>query len=269
MMRSCLLAIGLLAVTASATHAGSARPPELEGVGLDEHVGARIPLDLTFTEAAGRRVVLGDLFGDGKPVVLVLAYVRCKMLCSLVLRGATEVARAMRLVPGRDYRLITVSLDPAEDAASARIRREQLVDRLGYPGEPDRWSYLVGAERPIRALAESLGFRYRWDPKTEQYAHPAVIFVLTPDGTISRYFQGVQFAPDELETSLRIAAAGRVAPTSIAEAVIDCFRFDPAARAHREAIERYLQIGGGIVTLVLGSSIVWLFLWERRRGRQS
>ncbi len=261
------LALAQAAPAAAPASAEVPPPPALREVGVDERIGERIPLDLLFSEAGGRRVRLGELFGDGKPVLLVLAYVRCRMMCSLVLHGASQAVRAMPLEPGRDYRLITVSIDPGEDAATAAARRRELLRTIGRPGEPERWSYLVGHERPIRALADALGFRYAWDSRTEQFAHPAVVFVLTPDGRISRYVHGVTFAPEELAGALRAAGTGAFGGGSIAESVLACFRFDPAARAHRERIERYLRIGGGGVLLALGSTVSLLWWWERRRRR--
>lgn len=255
-------------LVASVAVAEPGRPPALRDVGVEEHVGMRIPLDLTFNDTAGRRIQLANLFGGGKPVVMVLAYLRCKMLCSLVLHATTEAVKAMPLELGRDYRLVTVGIDPTEDSASAKVKLAELVARAGHPGELDRWTYLVGADRAIHALADSLGFRYAWDPRTEQYAHPAVVFVLTPDGTISRYLQGVQIGPDDLAGALRAAAAGQLQTTSIAETVLSCFHYDPAARAHRAAIARYLQIGGLVICLLLGGTVLGLFQWERRRRRQ-
>ena len=253
---------------ASAAVAEPGRPPPLRAVGVEEHVGTRIPLDLTFNDAAGRRIQLAELFGGGKPVLMVLAYMRCKMLCSLVLSATTEAVKAMPLELGRDYRLVTVGIDPTEDAASAAAKRDELLARAGHPGEHDRWTYLVGADRAIHALADSLGFRYTWDPRTEQYAHPAVVFVLAPDGTIARYLQGVQLEPADLAAALGAAAAGRLSTLSIAETVLSCFHYDPAARAHREAIARYLQIGGAAICLLLGGTVLGLFRWERRRRRR-
>jgi protein SCO1/2 len=265
------LTLGLVlaqgALAAAPASAEAPPPPALREVGVDERIGERIPLDLLFSEAGGRRVRIGELFGDGKPVLLVLAYVGCRMMCSLVLHGASQAVREMPLEPGRDYRLITVSIDPREDVATAAARRRELVRAIGHPGEPGRWAYLVGTERPIRALADALGFRYAWDARTEQFAHPAVVFVLTPDGRISRYVPGVTFAPEELADALRGAGAGAIGGGSIAERVLACFRFDPAARAHRERIERYLRIGGGGVLLALGSTVSLLWWWERRRRR--
>jgi protein SCO1/2 len=262
------LAIMLAMVVRTTASAEPDRPPPLRGVGVEEHVGLRIPLDLTFNDAAGKRVQLGELFDDGKPVLMVLAYMRCKMLCSLVLHATTEAVKKLPLELGRDYRVITVGIDPTEDAASAAAKRDELLARAGHPGEAAHWTYLVGADRPIHALADSLGFRYAWDPRTEQYAHPAVVFVLSPDGTISRYLQGVQLDPDEVARALRAAAAGQRSTSSIAETVLSCFHYDPAARAHRKAIDRYLQVGGTVIMLLLGGTVVGLFLWERRRRRQ-
>jgi protein SCO1/2 len=226
-----------------------------------------VPLELWFSDAAGRRIQLGELFGRRKPVLLVMAYVRCRLLCSLVLHGTTELVRSLPLALGRDYEVVIVSIDPAEDAASAAARRRELLQRIGRTEDAPGWTYLVGAERPIRALADALGFRYTWDQRTEQFAHPAVLFVLAPDGTISRSFQAVRFDPLEVAASLRAAAAGTLGGSSIAETVLGCFRFDPAARAHRENIDLYLRIGASAILLTLGSSVLFLFVWERRRRR--
>jgi protein SCO1/2 len=185
-----------------------------------------------------------------------------------VLHATTEAVRAMPLEPGRDYRLVTVSIDPSDDAAAAAARRDELLRRIGRAGERDRWTFLIGAERPIRALAGALGFRYAWDPATEQFAHPAVVFVLGPDGTIARYLQGVALDPHEFAAAIRLAAGGRAAPTSIAQDVLSCFHFDPSGRAHREAIRRYLQLGGAAICLSLTAAILLLFAWERRRARR-
>lgn len=256
----------LVAVLVLALHAGAAaqpRPPVLDRVRVDEHLGEQVPGDLLFTNASGRRVRLETLFDGERPTLLVLTYVRCRMLCSLVLQGTLEVVRALPLALGRDYRLVVVSIDPHEEAASAAARARELRAKAGGDVE-----YLVGAERPIAALADRLGFRYAWDPKTEQYAHPAVVFVLAPDGTIVRYLHGVRFEPELVADSLRRAADGeRALAAAIGETVLACFLFDPAARAHRELIESYLHVGGGVMVALLVSGVGFLLLWERKRRR--
>jgi protein SCO1 len=266
------VALGLALASATA-HEAAAVPPAVEAVAVQDRTGQRVPFDLRFTEADGRRVKLGDFFGDGKPVLLVMAYVRCSMLCSLVLRGTVRAVRELDMEPGRDYRIITVSIDPAEQATVAAERRRQLVADLG-PGpagldERARWTYLIGAENPIRALADAIGFGYAWDERTEQFAHPAVLFVLAPDGTLVRTLQGIDFDPGELGAALRSAERGLVpAPSSVAEAVLRCFRFDPAARIHREQIRTTLRVGASILSIGLASLVLGLFVWERRRSRR-
>jgi protein SCO1/2 len=257
-----------LVLAAGLAAAEPAPPPVLQGIGIEDHAGARIPLDLPFTEVGARRVRLGDYFGDGKPALMVLAYVRCKMLCSLVLQATVDAVRAMPLEVGRDYRLITVSIDPDEEAADAAQRRAELLARIGHAGQPERWTYRVGAERPIHALADGLGFRYRWDPHTEQFAHPAAIFVIAPDGTIARTFSGISPSPGDLAAALRGPAAGPVAAEPIAERVLSCFRFDPAARAHRALIDRTLRIGGAIIVFAVASLVIGLVVLDLRRRRR-
>jgi protein SCO1 len=259
------LVLALVASTASPALAQVARPPVLRGIGVEEHVGSQVPLDLPFTEAIARRVRLGDYFDGKRPVLLVLAYMRCKMLCSLVLQDATTAVRAMPLALGTDYRVVTVSIDPEDEAAAANEKRAELLRRAGHPGETEHWSFLLGGDRPIHELADTLGFHYRWDPTTEQFAHPAVLFVLTPTGKIARYLQGIDVAPATVAAALRDAGRGELSTVSLADTVLSCFNFDPAARAHREQIDAYLKIGGGVLTLVLGSAIAGLYLWERRR----
>ncbi len=266
MSRAYVLALAAVLASAGPAAGDIARPPQLAGATIEPHVGDRVPLGLTFGDTAGRRVKLGSLFDGKRPVLLVLTYVRCKMLCSLVLRGAIDAVRAMDLELGRDYRVISVSIDPDEEAASAAARRRDIVQKIGHGDNAD-WTYLIGAEHPVRALADSLGFRYTYDPHTEQFAHPAVIFVLTPDGRIARYLHGIEYPPIQVAAALRAAAKGQVFEASIPETVLGCFRFDPALRAHRDTIATYLKIGGSGVMLALMSSIGLLFLWERRRRR--
>jgi protein SCO1/2 len=239
-------------------------PPAVAATGVDERLGAQVPLDPPFTAAGHGRVTLRDLLDGKQPVLLVLAYARCTMLCSLVLRGVTDVARRMPLVPGRDYRLVLVTLDPRETLEEATKTQVALLGELGRGAEPARWPYLIGERSSIDAVANALGFRYAWDASTEQYAHAAVIFALTPDGRVSRYLHGVQFDPEEVSGALDDARAGRIVSAQAAE-VLRCFRFDPATRRAAQRVQRLLQIGSALVFLFLLAAITTLIVWERRR----
>ena len=257
----------IAAVAAIAVALAAADPP---AVSVDERLGGQVPLDLPFRDTTGATVTLGDHVGGDLPVLLVLAYARCEMLCNVVLRGVVEAVRALPARPGRDYRLLLVGLDPRETVDEAIRKQAVLLGDAGLaPTDRSAWPYLL--EQPgdgaAARLADALGFRYEWDPATRQYAHPAVVFVLTPDGRISRYLYGVRFALDELRLALADAAAG-VLGTPTAETVLRCFRFDPAHDARRARIQRVIQAGALTVFLGLAAILVGLFAADRRRHRR-
>ena len=234
--------------------------PSQLAVGLDEHVGAQVPAALAFTDSTGAHVTLADYFDGRRPVVLVLAYARCQMLCSVVLHGVAEAIARGRGTPGSDYLPVIVSLDPRETPSVAAHRQDKLLAEIGYPGERARWPYLVGDDASIHVLAAALGFRYAWDPDTQQYAHPAVVFVLAADGHIAEYVRGVTFA--DLDDAIDRARAGQLTP-SAARDILSCFHFDPAARRYGRQMHLFLQLGAATVAIGLGLVVVAFALRRR------
>jgi protein SCO1/2 len=251
------LAVALLAGVAYAQPV----PPALARVALDERVGVQLPLDTWFTETRLGPRTLRSMLDPAQPTILVLAYARCTMLCNLVLRGTLDVVRKLEPVPGTDYKLVMIGLDAEEPLSEAREHHDALLLQL-VRGD---WAYLLGERAAIDAIANPLGFRYAWDPRTKQYAHPAAIFVLTPEGRVSRYLHGVQFDPGEVESALELAAEGKLITTPAA-AVLRCFRFDAGRRP--TWVERYLRIGAALTAALSLAAIGGLVGRERRR-RQS
>jgi protein SCO1/2 len=221
-----------------------------------------VPLELGFTSAQGVPVRLDELVTGDQPVLLVLAYARCEMVCSVVLQGAAQAIAGMSLEPGRDFLPVVVSIDPRERPDEAARKQAALLARIGRPGEPWRWPYLVGSEASVAALAGALGFRFAWDETTRQYAHPAVIFTLTADGRVARYLHGVGWAPDVLTAALGASPAR----TSLAEDILRCFRFESGASRFGPRLERYFRAGAILVLAVLVSLVGGLVVWERRRS---
>lgn len=219
---------------------------------VEERPGARLPLDAPFTDAVAGPVSLGETLG-GRPALLVIAYARCTMLCSLVLRGAIEAAR------DRDTPLVVIGLDARETIDEARRKQAVLASDLGR-----ELPYLVGPRASIDAVAEAVGFEYEWDPRTEQYAHPAVMFAITPDGRVARYLHGVQFARNTVDGALADAAAGRMLSTQAAD-VLSCFRFDPVSRTAGQRAQLLLRVGAATIFLALLLTVALLVRWERRR----
>jgi protein SCO1/2 len=246
-------ALAILALLAATAHAQPA-PAALSQAGIDERIGSQVPLDTELTDTQLGPRHLRDVLDPTQPTILILAYARCTMLCSLVLRGAIDVARKL----DRNARLVVISLDPRETVEEARAKRDSLVSQLPRA----HVSYLVGTRERIDAITGAIGFRYAWDPRTEQYAHPAVLTVLSPDGRVARYLHGIQFDPTEVAAALDDAAAGRFL-SSPAAAVLRCFHFEPSARMDRARIESYFRIGAA--SLAIGTLVGLVVLIRRKR----
>jgi protein SCO1/2 len=234
----------------------------LQDVGIDQKLGALVPADLVFRDDAGRNVRLGDYFGK-RPMVLVLVYFQCPMLCTMVLNDVLRTIRAMSENLGSDFDILTVSFDPADTPEAARLKKENYLAQYDRPGGEAGWHFLVGDQQSITALTRSVGFRYVWDPKFKMFAHASGIMVLTTEGKISRYFYGIDYAPQDLRLALLEAAGGKTGSLAD-EVLLFCFHYDPATGKYGWAINRALKIGGALTVLILGSSIFMLL----RRDRQ-
>jgi protein SCO1/2 len=239
-------------------------PPVMREVDIDEHLGAQLDLGLALTDEAGKRVVLGDYFRDGKPVVLTLAYFRCPMLCGLVLHGLVSAFGRFDWRLGEQYRALTVSFDPKDRPNEAAAKQATTMLSLRPPGNARDWPFLVGEPEQIRVLTETLGFRFAYDARTDQYAHPAVAFVVTPDGRVSRYLYGTDFAPRDLRLALLEAGSGKVG-TIVDRILLTCYRFDPATRRYGPFIRGFMRVGGGFILLAVTLTVALLFRAERRR----
>lgn len=245
--------------------APSVAPPAVQAVDIDEHLGQALDTSITLTDMNGAEVRLADYFADGKPVLLVLAYFRCPMLCDLVLSGVVQSLKQLDWRLGAEYRVLTVSFDPSDTARGALRKQITVLQELGRPESTRAWPFLVAGEPAIQRLADELGFRYAYDPHSKQYAHPAAIFFLTPRARISRYLYGIEFRPRDVKLALLEASQGRVG-TIVDRILLTCFRFDPALRKYRLLISGILKGGSLAVLLAVGGGIG--LLWRRERMRQ-
>lgn len=235
-------------------------PAAAMNVGIDEHLGQSVPADLTFRDENGQPVRLGDYLHRGRPIVLVLAYYRCPMLCDLVLRGLASAFAQIGWTPGKQADLLTVSIDPRDTPAAALLKQGHVLQALGHPEAKSGWPFLVGEAESSRALAEAMGFRYVYDPTSHQYAHAAGAVVLTPEGRFARYVYGVQFRPFDLRLALTEAGQGKVGGV-VERVLLTCFRYDPSARRYGIYVVGLLKGGGLLVLLTVG--ICLGVLWRR------
>jgi protein SCO1 len=267
-----LVALAFLA-TLSAPHSAKAqledsgpvqtagvRPARLRDVGLDQRLGNSIPLDLTFRDEHGQPVSLRQFFGT-KPVVLTLVYYQCPMLCTEVLNGVLRSAKELPLEIGKDFSIVTVSIDPSERPVLADVKHQLYTGLYGRPGGPRGWHFLTGDEAQIKALAQAVGFRYAYDPASGQFAHPSGIMLLTPAGKVARYFYGISYPPRDLRLGL-VEASQEEIGSPIDQILLYCYHYDPATGRYGLLISRVIKAAGALTVLTLGLVIAILFRRE-------
>lgn len=279
-MRTIAIAVAsVLAAASPAAAQGSMRldaslpsgdkPGFLEQVTVDQKMNARLPLELPFRDQSGRAVRLGDYFTSGRPVIFAPVYYECPMLCTQVLNSLVSALGVLTFDAGREFDVVAVSFDPKEPAGLAREKRLAYLDRYGRPGTEAGWHFLTGDETSIAPLLEAVGFRYKYDPAIDQYAHPATVVVLTPDGRVSKYFLGIDYAARDLRFALIEASEGRVG-SAIEQAIVTwCYRYDPATSSYGLITLRLVQAGG--ILTILAVAAFWVVMWRRehRSGHHS
>jgi protein SCO1/2 len=242
-------------------------PELLTEIGLDQKLDAQVPLDLPFTDEAGRDVRLGDYFGR-KPVILTLVYYECPMLCTQVLNGLTSALGVLSFTVGREFDIVTVSFDPKETPELAAAKKAAYLDRYKREGAGTGWHFLTGDERSIAALTKAVGFRYAYNASIDQYAHVSGIIVLTPGGRLSRYFYGIEYGPRDVRLAL-VEAADRRIGTPADQLLLYCFHYDPKSARYSFAIMRVVRTLGIGTVLAMAAGIVMLRRREpgQRGGR--
>ena len=236
------------------------RPALLRDVGLDQKLGNSIPLDLTFRDEHGQTVALRQFFGQ-KPVILTLVYYQCPMLCTEVLNALLRSAKELPLDIGKDFTIVTLSIDPSERPILANVKHELYAGLYGRPGGPSGWHFLTGDEAQIKALAQAVGFRYAYDSASGQFAHPSGIILLTPAGKLARYFYGIRYPARDLRLGLVEASQEKIG-SPIDQILLYCYHYDPATGRYGLLISRVMKAAGALTILSLGLVIAILFRRE-------
>lgn len=242
-------------------------PPELVGVDIVEHLRDPLPRGAKFRDAEGRSVTLGDYFDGKRPTVFVFAYHTCPMLCSLVLDATVKALNDVQWTVGNEFDVVSVSIDPNDTPETAAKKRTQVVS--GYPrakGSTSGWHFLVGDEENIRRVTDAVGFKYRYDARQKQYAHPAAIYLLTPEGRIARYLYGIQFDPGDVRLGLLESSEGR-SITTTERLLLFCYHYDPQGKHYSLVAMNVMRLGGGVTMVLLGGFLA--VMWARERGRKN
>lgn len=253
-------AAGGLQPSATGTVA-SQTPSILQRVGIDQHLNQQLPLDLHFRDETGKDVRLGDYFGK-RPVILSLVYYRCPMLCGEVLNGITSSLNVVNFQLGQDYEVVTVSIDPRETPDVAAKMKAVYLHRYNKHNAiaEQGWHFLTGAQDQIQQLAQAVGFRYVYDPRIDQYAHAGGIQIVTPDGRLSQYYYGIEYAPNDLRLGLIQASKNHIG-TVVDQFILYCYHYDPTTGHYGAIIMRVLRVAGIAMVLLVGG---FIFIMIRR-----
>jgi protein SCO1/2 len=243
--------------------APSGLPKVLKEVGIDQKLNQPLPADAVFKDETGAAIKLGDYFGK-RPIVMALVYYDCPMLCTQVLNGMISSFKTLSLKPGEDFDIISISFDPRETAALADAKKKVYVNYLPEPkraGANTGWHFLTGDEENIRRVTEAVGFRYRFDQATNQFAHASAIYVVTPDGKLSHYFYGIEYAPRDLRLGLVEASQNKIG-SAVDQLMLYCYHYDPETGKYGAVVLNLIRLGG-VITIF---AIVLLLFMLRKRG---
>jgi protein SCO1 len=236
-------------------------PEPVRNVGIDQRLNEQLPLDIELRDESGRVVKLEEYFGS-RPVILSLVYHECPMLCSEVLSGLLSSLRVLRFDLGREFDVLTVSFNPREDSALAKSVKESYLKRYKRPGADGGWHFLTGDQASIDRLTRAVGFRYTYDSQKNQYAHASGILVLTPQGRVSRYFYGIEFAPKDLRLALVEASQNRIGSV-VDQVLLFCYHYDPITGKYGFVIMTAARVLGMAFVIGFGTFIAMMLRRER------
>ncbi|MBI2339621.1 MAG: SCO family protein [Deltaproteobacteria bacterium] len=248
--------------------AAESLPVELEGVGITEHPGKSISLDVPFTDEEGNELPLSTYFDGKRPVILIFAYYECPNLCGLLLNGFSQTLSQMLWTVGDKFQVVTLSIDPKETSDLAGAKKKAYLEKYGRPQAANGWHFLTGQEENIRKIADQAGFGFKYDADQKQFAHGAGIFVLTPDGKISRTLYGIEFNPRDVKLALLEAANGKIGNV-VDKLLLFCYHYDPKGRKYALFATSLMKAGGGVTVLALGLFVANLVRKKNVKGQIS
>lgn len=261
----CLLAVVLAAPASRAQIAQT--PPELQHVGVNEHLDEQLPLDTPFRDHTGRPVKLRDYFDGKRPVVLTFAYHNCPVLCSMVLNNLAAGLKGVPWTVGREFDVLNISIDPHESLEKTANKRASIMAEYARPGTDSGWHFLVGDEKAIADVAAAAGFEYQYDPDQQQWGHPSVVMLLKPGGQMARYLYGLEFPAADIRLGLLEASEGRSIST-VEKIILYCYHYDPKGGKYVLVARRVMQVGGAAVAAALFSVLGIFWVRELRSSRR-
>ncbi len=242
-------------------------PKRLQGIDVEEHLNTSLPKQLAFKDEQGNDVMLGDYFKGDVPVIVTLNYSDCPMLCSLQLSGLVKSLKGVEWTASKEFRMVTVSLDPNERPSRALETQTRYVRDYQRPEAKHGWHFLTGSEANIKAVAKAIGFKYGYNEVRKEYVHPAAFVIATPDGKIARYHYGIEYEPKTLRLSLVEASEGKIG-TTVDRLILYCFHYDASEGKYAPVAMNIMRLGGGLTALLLGGALSIFWMRELRNKKK-
>lgn len=242
---------------------GVDRPSALTNVTIEQRLNSQLPLDATFRDEYGQTIQLSKYFGK-RPVVLALVYYECPMLCTQILNGMVRAAKVLTFTPGKDYDVVAISFDAREGPKEALAKKAIYMKDYGHPETANGWHFLTGGPESIKRVTDAVGFHYKWDVYTATFAHASAIYVLTPQGKLSKYFYGIEYSPKDMRFGLVEASQNRIG-NAVDQILLFCYHFDPTSAKYTFIAMDLLRAAGAATVLMLGG---FVFIMLRRDSRQ-
>jgi protein SCO1/2 len=249
---------------------GDELPTVLQKVQVTQHLNAQLPLDAKFLDDTGAPVTLGKYFDGKHPAIITTVYYNCPMLCSEEMDGLTSALEMVNLVPGKDFQIIVISIDPSETPKLAAQKKAFYLKRYGHPETANGWHFLTGQRPAIDAVTRAIGFGYVRVPgpdgRLTQYAHASSIQIATPDGELAQYYLGVEYSPKDVLLGLVDASDHKIG-SPVANILTYCYRYDPQVDRHSLIVARIVQLGGIITVALLGGFMFVMFRRDIQMAR--
>lgn len=242
-------------------------PEVLDQVGIEQRLGEQLPLDSELKDEAGKVVRLDEFFGNKRPVIVAFVYYECPMLCNEVLNGLTGALKGISLDAGKDFDVVAISFDARENEKPglAQNKKTAYLDRYGRPGSDAGWHFLTGSEASIEKATKAAGFGFKWDDKSNQFAHAGGIMIATPEGKLARYFFGIDYSPRDVKFGLMESAESKIGDRAD-QLYLYCFHYDPATGKYGLAILNVIRIGG--IATLLGLGTMLFVFWRRAKKKE-
>lgn len=229
----------------------------VEKVRFDQMLDAKLPLDLTFRDEAGKTVELGQYYGK-KPVVTAMIFYNCTMLCNEVLNEAMRGFKDLQFNVGKDFDVVVVSIDPKETPDLGAGKKQAYVKEYGRPGTEDGWHFLVasktGDDTNIKKLADAIGYHYTPDPNIG-YAHPAGLVISTPEGRVARYLLNFPYEARDLKFGLMEAGNNKIG-SFVDQIAMLCFHYNPTVGKYTVSIMNVVRLAFCIMVVLIGTFLV-------------